>query len=62
MPVRPSLSQEIAGSNRGKTYVSGGTTKDNPIVLSKPKPNYLIYVVVGVLGILVINRLFFNKN
>lgn len=49
-------------TNGGKTYVSGGTTKDNPIVLSKPKRNYLMYTIVVVLSFLVINKLFINKN
>jgi hypothetical protein len=45
-----------------KSYISGGTTKNNTIVLSKPKPNYVMYAIVGVLGILVVNELFFNTK
>jgi hypothetical protein len=51
-----------SASNGGKTYVSGGTTPNASIVIKKPKTNYLLYGVVGLLGILIINRLFFYKK
>jgi hypothetical protein len=45
-----------------KTYVDGGTTPDSNIIVKKPKPNYLTLGIIGVVGFLVVYKLFFNKK
>lgn len=45
-----------------KTYISGGTTPDSPILVKKPMTKYVLNGVVGVLAILVGYKLFFSKN
>jgi hypothetical protein len=50
-----------ATTDQNKTYVSGGTTPDSPIIIRKPKTNYIVYGIVGVIGALVIYKVFFKK-
>lgn len=45
-----------------KRYVSGGTSPDSQIVVKKPKPNYLIFGLLGLVGIYVVYKVFFNKK
>jgi hypothetical protein len=51
---------ETTGST--KNYVEGGTTPDSNITIKKPKPNYLTLGIIGVIGLLVVYKLFFNKK
>jgi hypothetical protein len=45
-----------------KTYLDGGTTPDSNINVKKPEPNYLTLGVLGIIGLLVIYKVFFNKK
>jgi hypothetical protein len=56
------VKESSATTEENKTYVSGGTTPDSNIVLNKPKPNYLVYGIIGVIGALVIYKVFFKKK
>ena len=51
-----------ATTDETKTYVSGGTTPDSNIVVDKPKRNYLMYGLIGLVGVYVIYKVFFNKK
>lgn len=51
-----------ATSKSTKSYVEGGTTPDSNIIIKKPKPNYVAVGVVGVIGLYVIYKVFFNKK
>lgn len=51
-----------ATTDQTKNYVGGGTTPDSSITVKKPKPNYLVFGIVGVIGLAVIYKLFFNKK
>jgi hypothetical protein len=51
-----------ATTDETKTYVGGGTTPDSNIVVDKPKRNYFMYGVLGVVGVYVIYKVFFNKK
>ena len=51
-----------ATSGETKTYVNGGTTPDSNITVKKPKPNYLTFGIIGVIGLLVVYKLFLNKK
>jgi hypothetical protein len=45
-----------------KTYVDGGTTPDSDIVVDKPKPNYLVFGLIGLVGAYVVYKVFFQKK
>jgi|694.fasta_scaffold00162_112 hypothetical protein len=49
-------------SDETKTYVDGGTTPNSTINLKKPKPNYLTLGILGIIGLLVVYKVFFNKK
>jgi hypothetical protein len=51
-----------ATTDETKTYVGGGTTPDSNIVIDKKKRNYLMYGLIGVVGVYVVYKLFFNKK
>ena len=51
-----------ATTEETKTYVGGGTTPDSNIVVDKPKRNYIMYGLIGVVGTYVVYKLFFNKK
>ena len=51
-----------ATTEETKTYIDGGTTPDSPIVVNKPKPNYLMLGLLGIVGALVVYKLFFSKK
>ena len=51
-----------ATTDETKTYVGGGTTPDSNIIVDKPKRNYLMYGLIGVVGVYVIYKVFFNKK
>lgn len=55
-------SEPSATTNETKTYVGGGTTPDSNIIVNKPKGNYLMYGLVGLVGAYVIYKVFFNKK
>jgi hypothetical protein len=55
-------SQPSATTGETKTYVGGGTTPDSNIIVNKPKPNYLMFGLIGVVGVYVIYKIFFNKK
>jgi hypothetical protein len=54
--------ESSATTDETKTYVSGGTTPDSNIIVDKPKRNYLMYGVIGVIGAYIIYKVFFNKK
>lgn len=61
--VEPNIDAEpSATTDETKTYVGGGTTPDSNIVVDKPKRNYLMYGLIGVVGVYVIYKVFFNKK
>lgn len=45
-----------------KTYVDGGTTPDSDIIVDKPKPNYLLFGLIGLVGAYVVYKVFFQKK
>lgn len=46
--VKPNVEAESsATTDETKTYVKGGTTPDSNIVVDKPKRNYLMYGIIG---------------
>ena len=45
-----------------KTYVDGGTTPDSDIIVDKPKPNYLVFGLIGLVGAYVVYKVFFQKK
>jgi hypothetical protein len=45
-----------------KTYLDGGTTPNSNINVKKPKPNYLTLGILGIIGLLVVYKVFFNKK
>lgn len=49
-------------TNGTKTYVEGGITPNSNIVVNKPKPNYLVFGLLGIVGAFVIYKVFFNKK
>jgi hypothetical protein len=55
-------SEPSATTNETKTYVSGGTTPDSSIIIDKPKRNYLMYGLIGVVGAYVVYKLFLDKK
>jgi hypothetical protein len=61
-PVVNPNAEPSATSGATKTYVSGGTTPDSNIIINKPKPNYLVYGLIGVVGLYVVYKVFFNKK
>ena len=46
-----------ATTDETKNYISGGTTPDSPITVKKPRPNYLIYGIIGLIGLAVVYKL-----
>jgi hypothetical protein len=61
--VEPNINAEPSvTTDDTKTYVGGGTTPDSNIVLDKPKRNYIMYGLIGVVGVYVIYKVFFNKK
>jgi hypothetical protein len=61
--VEPNIDAEpSATTDETKTYVGGGTTPDSNIIVDKPKRNYLMYGLIGVVGVYVIYKVFFNKK
>jgi hypothetical protein len=61
--VEPNIDAEpSATTDETKTYVGGGTTPDSNIVVDRPKRNYLMYGLIGVVGVYVIYKVFFNKK
>lgn len=54
------LAEPSATTDETKTYGGGGTTPNSTIVIKKPKPNYLVYGIVGVIGVLVVYKVFFK--
>jgi hypothetical protein len=61
-PVVNPNAEPSATSGDTKTYVSGGTTPDSNIIINKPEPNYLVYGLIGVVGLYVVYKVFFNKK
>lgn len=59
-PVKDS--EPSATTDQTKTYVGGGTTPDTPIVVKKPMTKYFVYGIVGIVGALVVYKVFFNKK
>lgn len=55
-------SDSSATTDETKTYVGGGTTPDSNIVIKKPTSKYFLYGIVGVVGALIIYKIFFNKK
>ena len=55
-------SEPSATTDETKTYVEGGTTANSSIVINKPKRNYLMYGIIGLIGALVVYKMFFNKK
>lgn len=51
-----------ATTEENKLYFGGGTTPDSKIIVIKPKPNYVMYGIVAVIGLLVIYKVFLNKK
>jgi hypothetical protein len=51
-----------ATTDETKTYVDGGTTPNSNIVVDKPKRNYVMYGLIGLVGVLVVYKVFFNKK
>jgi len=51
-----------ATTDSTKNYVNGGTTPDSNIIVKKPKPNYLVYGLIGLVGAYVVFKMFFNKK
>lgn len=51
-----------ATTEENKLYFSGGTTPDSKIIVIKPRPNYVMYGIVSVIGLLVIYKVFLNKK
>ena len=51
-----------ATTDQTKNYIGGGTTPNSPINVKKPKPNYLTYGIIGVIGLAVVYKLFFSKK
>lgn len=49
-----------ATTDQTKNYVGGGTTPNSPINVKKPRPNYLVYGIIGLIGLAVIYK-FFKK-
>jgi hypothetical protein len=61
--AEPNIDAEpSATTDETKTYVGGGTTPDSNIIIDKPKRNYLMYGILGVVGAYVIYKVFFNKK
>ena len=59
-PATEVVSSATTGST--KTYVDGGTTPDSDIVVDKPKPNYLVFGLIGLVGAYVVYKVFFQKK
>jgi hypothetical protein len=55
-------SESSATTDETKTYVGGGTTPDSQIVVKKPMTKYYIYGILGIVGALVVYKVFFNKK
>ena len=51
-----------ATTDQTKVYVGGGTSPNSNIIVTKPKPNYLLMGVSGIILVLVCYKLFFNKK
>jgi hypothetical protein len=51
-----------ATTDETKTYVGGGTTPDSNIIVDKPKRNYLMYGLIGLVGVYVAYKVFFRKK
>lgn len=51
-----------ATTDETKTYVGGGTTPDSNIIVDKPKRNYLMYGLIGLVGVYVAYKVFFHKK
>jgi hypothetical protein len=51
-----------ATTDETKTYVGGGTTPDSNIVVKKPMTKYYVYGILGIVGALVVYKVFFNKK
>lgn len=61
--VKPNkVSEPSATTEENKTYVNGGTTPDSNIVVNKPRTNFVVYGIVGLVGLLVVYKLFFYKK
>jgi hypothetical protein len=57
-----STSEPSATTDETKTYIGGGTTPDSNIVVKKPTSKYFIYGIIGIIGALVVYKVFFNKK
>lgn len=54
--------ESSATTQQTKTYIGGGTTPNSPILVKKPiKKNYM-YGILGVIGVLVFYKFFYNKK
>lgn len=51
-----------ATSDSTKNYIGGGTTPNSDIIVNKPKPNYTMFVLLGVVTAYVFYKVFFNKK
>ena len=51
-----------ATTDQTKVYVGGGTSPNSNIIVTKPKPNYLLMGLSGIILVLVCYKLFFNKK
>lgn len=56
------ISEPSATTDETKTYIGGGTTPDSQIVVKKPMSKYYIYGILGIVGGLVVYKVFFSKN
>jgi hypothetical protein len=45
-----------ATTDQTKNYVGGGTTPNSPINVKKPRPNYLVYGIIGLIGLAIIYK------
>lgn len=59
-PVKDS--EPSATTDETKTYVGGGTTPDSQIIVKKPMTKYYVYGILGIVGALVVYKVFFNKK
>ena len=55
-------SEPSATTDETKTYVGGGTTPDSNIVVKKTMTKYYVYGIIGLIGALVVYKMFFNKK
>ena len=62
--IKEPANEDVPSATTGstKTYVDGGTTPDSDIIVDKPKPNYLVFGLIGLVGAYVVYKVFFQKK